>query len=176
MVLTWLVLLVAGTAVGLPPDGELRVAYRQLQEGKLSEVFWETTLSCWEGTCSLTAISFGPCVETPGLGTVWFPGARTITTRTGELLLTKVGATVLEAEERGLGTTIRYRWSFTTVEDTSTGRVGRRQKRMFGNLTGFSGSAVHPHPSLQTWDLVPFEGQLVKAHPACDLAVTGVPK
>jgi hypothetical protein len=163
-------------AAGLPPNGDLRVAYRQLQNGKLSEVFWETTLTCWEGTCSLTAISFGACLETPGLGRVWFPGARTVITGRDEFLVTKVGATVLEAEERGLGTTIKYRWSFTTIEDTNAGKVGRRQNRMFDNLTGFSGSAIHPHPSLQTWELIPFKGQLVKAQPECDLAVAGVPK
>jgi hypothetical protein len=94
------ILLAAATAAVFPPNGELRVAYRQLQNGKLSEPFWESVLNCSEDTCSLIAISFGACVDMPRLGKVFFPVARTITTGTPEFVITQVGPTTLEAEER----------------------------------------------------------------------------
>jgi len=169
----------AAATLQLPPNGELRVAYRQLQAGKLSEPFWHLTLRCWEGTCTLREIGFGACVARPGVGRVWLPGARTMTSRTQEFVLTEVGERALEAEERGKGTTIKYRWLFTTLEDASAKREGRRQKRIFGSLTGFSGAAVRSAPfadKILTWELVPFKGRFVKTKPACDLALEGLPE
>jgi hypothetical protein len=168
----------ASTALQLPPNGELRVAYRQLQAGKLSEPFWHLTLRCWEGVCTLREIGFGAWMEMAGVGKVWLPGARTMTSGTAEFVLTTVGAGTLEAEERGDGTTIKYRWSFTTTEDVNARGEARRQDKVFSRLTGFSGAAVRRSPfaeKILAWELVPFTGWLVKPQPACEMALEGVP-
>jgi hypothetical protein len=166
------VLLLAGTTgLASPPNGELRVAYRQLEGGRPSEVFWESTLSCGAGACSLTHIAFGGCVNWGTLGRIWFPGVRTVKTETGELVITKVDTNSLEAQERGLGTTITYRWSFTTAVGSS------KAHSQFGKLTSFSASAVHADSRGQnTWEFMPFKGELVKIPLACELAVAGVPE
>lgn len=101
-----------------------------------------------------------------------------MTSGTGEFLLTTVGAGMLEAEERGDGTTIKYRWSFTTTEDLNPRREARRQDKLFSRLTGFSGAAVRSSPfteKILTWKLVPFTGWLVKPQPAWEMALEGVP-
>lgn len=163
----------------VPPNGELVVAYRQLEAGKLSEPFWEATLRCWEGSCMLTVIGFGSCMGDARMGRGWQPWSRTIGTGTEEFVLTRVADSLIEAEERGSGTTIKYRWSFTTVEDTDARKEGRRQTRLFAGLIAFSGAAVRSSPLLDrptTWELVPFKGARVRVRPACEMFVAGVPE
>ena len=41
------------------PNGELAVAYRQLQEGKLSEAVFQNWLECSGGQCVLTTLTRG---------------------------------------------------------------------------------------------------------------------
>ena len=45
----------------MPPNGELRVAYRQSEGGKLSESVHHVALGCSDGRCSLTTLTLNQC-------------------------------------------------------------------------------------------------------------------
>jgi hypothetical protein len=160
-----LVLAAAGSAASeLPPNGSLRVAYRQLERGKLSTTFVDSLLVCSEGLCRLTEIVFGPCVEGAG-GRWWIPAAQTVTTTSGELVITKVGARELEAEDRRVrDSTVKYRWRFNTAD------MGLGLGRAFAGVTDFSGSVVENTPQGQVvrWTLVPLKGRSIRMPLNCD--------
>jgi hypothetical protein len=161
-----LVLAAAGSAARseLPPNGSLRVAYRQLERGKLSATVFDSLLVCSEGVCRLTEIVLGPCVDGDG-GQGWIPGAQTVTTTSGELVITKVGARDLEAEDRRVReSTVKYRWRFNTAD------MGPGLGRAFAGVTDFSGSVVENTPQRQgvRWTLVPLKGRSVRMPLNCD--------
>jgi len=153
------------------PNGSLRVAYRQLEDGKLSETFFDSILICSEGVCRLTEIAFGPCVDGAG-GRGWFPGAQTVTTQSGELAITKLAVGELEAEDRRVrDSTVKYRWRFKTAD------MGAGARRAFAGVTEFSGSVVEhtPQGSAVRWTLVPMRGLSIRVPLNCDsVFVTGV--
>ena len=156
-----------------PPNGSLRVGYRQLEHGALSTTFFDSILVCSEGACRLTEIAFGPCVSGSG-GQGWIPGAQTVTTKSGELVITKLGSGELAAEDRRVPrSTVKYRWRFNTAD------MGPGLARAFAGVTEFSGKVVDNTAGGQVvrWTLVPLAGQSIRLPLNCDhVFINGVPR
>src|SRR5262249_45140391 len=62
------------------PDGELAVAYRQLQDGKLSQAVFQNWLECSNGECTWTTLILGQCIAG-----AFYPKIQRWTTREGSL-------------------------------------------------------------------------------------------
>lgn len=166
-----------------PPNGELKVAYRQLEEGELSDHVHHTVLSCLDGQCSLTAVTLNRCV--PYFGEqVFYPLVERTSTAEGNLSVVEVRDGELVAEERYKGALFKLRYTYTVRSNPELSRAVRlRQTRWFDKLTGFSGGVVKDSPwvgKVITWQLVPikvpFKGALAVVEPRCKILLDGVPE
>lgn len=123
------------------PDGELAVAYRQRENGKLSQQVFQNWLECSAGECTLTTLTLGQCIAG-----AFYPKLQRWTTRDGSLSTDLVAPGVLHAEFKEGGATFQLRFTFESS--------GRR----FGRLREFSGGVVKQSDVLNrviTWELVP---------------------
>ncbi len=180
--------LMAGTALaqqvsprGTPPNGKLEVAYRQLQDGKLSDSVHLLSLWCTDGQCSLTTVTVNQCMDT-GDGAGFYPKVERTETREGALSVVETSAGSLVAEESLGVSTFRYQFTYSTRTDAEFSKSMRvRGPRWFDKLTGFSGGAVKHSTIAQrvlAWELAPVRarvGELALIEPKCKIAVFGIP-
>ena len=144
------------------PDGELAVAYRQLQEGKLSEAVFQNWLQCSGGHCTLTTLTLGQC-----LAGAWYPKIQRWSTAAGDLSVATSGSDVVRAEFKEEGAAFQLRFVFE--------RDGARFRR----LTDFGGGVTKQSEVMNrvmTWELVPhrlIDGSVTLRCPA---SLDGVPK
>jgi hypothetical protein len=144
------------------PDGELAVAYRQLQDGKLSEAVFQNWLECSGGQCVLTTLTLGQC-----LAGAWYPKIQRWSTATGDLSVTLAGSGVVRAEFSEAGAAFQFRFVF----DSGGAR--------FGRLTSFSGGVAKQSEVLNrviTWELVPHRLTEGNVTFSCPASVDGVLK
>jgi len=144
------------------PNGELAVAYRQLQQGKLSEAVFQNWLECSEGQCVLTTLTLGQC-----LAGAWYPKIQRWSTSAGDLSVAAAALGVVRAEFREAGAAFQLRFGFDPV--------GAR----FGRLTSFSGGVTKQSDVLNqviTWELVPHRVADGNITFGCPASVDGVPK
>src|SRR5262245_23138842 len=78
------------------PNGSLRVAYQQKQDGELSESVHQVDLWCSDGVCSLTTLSLNQCLPY-GEGQAFFPKVERTSTLEGNLRSAEVKPGVLVA-------------------------------------------------------------------------------
>jgi len=161
------------------PNGTLRVAYRQLSNGELSKSVHQLQLSCWNGACSMTALTLNQCADFPD-GRFFYPQVERSSTREGNLSVRSQGDTVLIAEEKDAETTFRYRFEYTIkLNERLQKELGLQFNKFFGYLTGFSGAAVKDSTILGqviSWDLVPLQGRFPRIKLDCDVTLDGVPE
>lgn len=164
---------------GEPPNGKLRVAYRQLQEGKLSDSVHHIRLWCSAGRCSMTTLTLNQCTPTD-TGPAFYPHVERSSTEERNLSVIEISEGVLLAEEEGPETTFKYRFTYTVRSNPELSKmVGSRTIRWFDRLTGFSGAAIKQSVLLGkviTWELVPLKGRLARIKAGCDIALDGVPE
>lgn len=162
----------------LIPNGTLRVAYQQREEGKLSEAVHQIELWCWNNECSLTTLSLNQVVETH-LGNGFFPKVERSSTSDGSLIVKRLGKGFIELEEKNEAV-FTYRFSFTVRENAETSKLlGAKHGYYFDKLTDFSGGAVKSSTILNkiiSWDLVPLKGNLVSVKPLGNFFLSGVPE
>jgi hypothetical protein len=143
------------------PSGELAVAYRQLEDGKLSEAVFQNWLECSEGICSLTTLTLGQCVAGAG-----YPKIQRWSTSGGDLSVGVAAPGVLRAEFREAGAVFQLRFGFETN--------GVR----FGRLTSFSGGVTKQSAVLDrvlSWQLVPLRLLDGNVTLRCPASLNGVP-
>lgn len=164
---------------GEPPNGGLRVAYRQLQEGKLSESVHHVSLWCHDGRCSMTTLTLNQCMDL-GRGPAFYPQIERSSTEERNLSVVEVSDGLLLAEETFTETTFKYRFTYTVRSNPELAKVVRsRTIRWFDRLTGFSGAAVKQSVLLGkaiAWELSPLKGLLPRIKAACSIALDGIPE
>lgn len=160
-----------------PPNGELRVAYRQQEDGKLSDSVHHVTLECVRGECSLTTLTLNRCEAGR-----FYPGIERVSTSEGNLSVIEIRDGVLEAEARHPQTTMKYRFTYTTISDQEAlKRLQRLQLggKWFRDLTGFSGAVVKQSDILDeviSWKLIPLKGRFPRIEVGCQIMLDGVPE
>jgi hypothetical protein len=149
------------------PALKLAVAYRQLEDGKLSDRVFVGQLNCSGDSCELLTAVLNWCVRLPETGKGFLIGLTRDATDDGSLEIVQVsdskdGPRVLVLKKH-LGTAeITYRFGFSSLDPT--------------RLTSFDGAAVQPwHKRVKTWTLVPSKGRFVRWSPDCPIVLEGVP-
>jgi hypothetical protein len=167
-----------GFAADWPPNGSLKVAYRQLSEGKLSESVHHITLWCGDGRCSLTTLSLNQCGQSGKKGE-FYPRVERTSTQEGNLFLTETTNGELGAEEKHPEATFKYRFTYKVRQDPELSKIFRsKQTRWFGDLTGFTGAVVKDSSVLGkiiSWELIPLKGKSPRIQAACQIMLDGVP-
>jgi len=161
------------------PVGNATVAYRQLTDGKLSDMVFLSKLSCSGDNCELFTVSLNWCL----LGLLDDVKTSTIAidrTSTEDMSLQVVEVQyekrqgVLVAKERVEGAEITYRFGFSLRDKTF------EDAPWIESLTSFEGVAVKPltlpDNKMSTWTLVPFKGRYSRWTPDCPLVLEGVPE
>lgn len=160
------------------PNGGLEVAYRQLENGKLSESVHNLILACADGECELTTLTLNQCGDFYE-GKSFYPKIETSSTRAGNLIIRTIGIGAIEIEEKK-SATFKYRFNYTTKTNPSLSKlIGSRTDLYFNKLINFSGAAVKQSDILNkviSWELVPLKGESVIIKPACSIYLKGVPK
>jgi hypothetical protein len=135
------------------PDGELSIAYRQLQNGQLSQAVFQDHLRCFKGRCALVTLTLNQC-----FGDKFFPKIQEWSTDgkgwDGGLLLRLVAPDVILAEHIIQGARFQKRFTFTLTKLPTTGEP------WFGDVKNFSGGVVKDSDILDkviTWELVPLK-------------------
>jgi len=144
------------------PNGELAVAYRQLEDGKLSQAVFQNWLECSDGQCVLTTLTLGQC-----LGGAWYPKIQRWSTAAGDLSVAVAGPGVVRVELKEAGAAFQLRFGFDSA--------GSR----FGRLTSFSGGVTKQSDVLNrviTWELVPHRLADGNVTLGCPASVNGVPR
>lgn len=163
----------------VPPNGSLNVAYRQLEQGQLSEFVHQLELQCWDARCSVTILSLNQCMQSSA-GLAFYPKVQRSSTDDGDLKVIRVSPGLLEAEQKLEGTRFLYRFSYIEREDPGLRqRLGLRNSRFFERLSAFSGSAVKSSEVLGkvvSWDLVPLKGASAFVEARCKIMLDGVPE
>lgn len=132
------------------PDGELRIAYRQVQDGESSRTVFQNYLECDRGHCTLTTLTLNQCI----FG-AFYPKIQHWRTDDGSLSVKLVAPDVVAAELQEQGATFQLRFTFDVREDQLLGRP------IFGKLRDFSGGVVKQSSALDkvlTWELAPLRG------------------
>jgi hypothetical protein len=162
----------------LPPNGSLKVAYRQLLEGKLSESIHHLVLWCGDGQCNLTTLTLNQCGSWDERK-VFYPKVERTSTEERNLSVTELSSGVLAAEERHAETTFKYRFTYKPRTDPKLSKLTRLQgTRWFGDLTGFSGAVVKDSSIMKkvvSWELVPLKGRSPIIEATCKILLDGVP-
>jgi hypothetical protein len=156
------------------PDGTLRIAYRQLDNGQLADWVHQVQLSCHQGDCLLTTLTLNQCASLPSGERVSYPKVESSSTHMGDLAVKMVAANTVEAVERQGDATLRYRFIFAEPRRLS-GAAGSA----FGDVLDFSGSVFTdtPRPSdRQAWEMAPVVGHLVPMEAQCKLMLDGLPR
>jgi hypothetical protein len=165
----------------LLPNGALRVSYRQLQEGKLSESVHNAELLCLDGQCSLTTLTLNQCRLFDQHEKVFMPKIERTSTREGNLSVIVIDKGTILAEENDSEATYKYRFTYKDRSEPQFSKaVGIRTTLWFKELTGFSGGAIKQSPTLGkviSWELVPLKW-VNNAPPiievACKILLNGV--
>jgi hypothetical protein len=149
------------------PTLKLVIAYRQLEDGRLSDRVFEGQLNCSGDSCELLTAVLNWCVRLPETGKGFLIGLTRDATDDGSLEIVQVsdskdGQNVLVLKKH-LGTAeITYRFGFSSLDPT--------------RLTSFDGAAVQPwHNRVKTWTLVPSKGRFVRWSPDCPIVLEGIP-
>jgi len=176
--LVTIIVATSGLAADWPPNGELSVAYRQLEEGKLSEGVHRIGLWCLDGRCSVTTLTLNQCWPFAE-GRSFYPKVVRTSTEEGNLWLKETANGELSAEEKYSGATFKYRFTYKIREDSELSKMTRtKQTRWFGDLTGFSGAVLKDSSILDkiiSWQLIPLKGRFPKVEAACRMLLDGVP-
>jgi hypothetical protein len=157
----------------LPPNGELSVAYRQFQDGKLSKTVHHLTLSCIDGSCSLTTLTLNQCMILGGVK-AFYPKVQRTSTSEGNLSVI-VRDNNLVVKEKLEGTEFTYNFKYSTTKKRP-GVLG--PENFFGHLTAFSGAAVKYSTLLDkviSWECVPLKGISPTIEAGCKIVLDGVP-
>jgi hypothetical protein len=134
----------------LPPNGTLRIAYRQLQEGKLSESVHHVELFCRDGQCSLTTLTLNQCRLFDLHEKFFMPKIERTSTREGNLSVVVIDKGTILAEENDGEATYKYRFTYKDRSEPQFSKaVGVRTTLWFKELTGFSGGAIKQSTSLE---------------------------
>jgi hypothetical protein len=156
------------------PNGSLSVAYRQSEDGKLGESVFQVTLSCWDGTCSLTSLSLNQC----GFG-AFYPKVERWSTDERGFSVAEIAPGRILVEQQGEAQ-MTYEFRYTTRDNPSLAqRLQLKRSRFFENLTGFSGAAVKYSPVQQkviSWNFVPLRGRNPRVRANCEILLDGVPE
>ncbi len=160
-----------------PPNGGLKVAYRQRVEGKLSESVHYISLWCSDGQCSLTSLTLNQ--RFPG-DDYYYPKIERTSTQEGNLSVSEIRDGVLIVEEKHSGATIKYRFTYTVRSDQELSKmVNLQQVRWFEDLNAFSGALVKYSSILKkvvSWEFVPLKGRSPIIKTACKIMLDGVPE
>ncbi len=162
----------------LPPNGELKVAYRQFQEGELGKSVHHLTLFCIDGDCSLTTLTLNQCM--PGLDNImsFYPKIQRTTVAEGNTSVIVFRNEVV-VKEKIDGTEFTYNFKYTVKKRPKLSKdFGLRQEKWFDELTGFSGAAVKYSTILNkviTWEFVPLKGRSPIIEAECKIMLDGVP-
>ena len=150
------------------PNGILKVAYRQLTGGKLSDSVHQTELFCWNSVCSLSVLTLNRCMDG-----AFYPAIERFSTLEGNLSVSRPKSdTVLIVDVKLPDITLEYRFEYAIKSD-------EQSNKFFGDLTGFSGAAVKNSTILGriiSWDFVPLQGRYPKIKLDCDVSLDGVPE
>jgi hypothetical protein len=109
------------------PSGSVSVAYRQLEQGELSESVHELTLSCWEGQCTLSTLTLNQCLPSSN-GPAFVPKVQRSSTADRTLMIRGEGPDVLRAEKRSMEP------SSSTASHISLAALLRRSRRRLAFL------------------------------------------
>lgn len=163
----------------IPPNGTLTVAYRQMEQGKLSESVHQVELSCWDGRCSLSSLTLNQCLPSSD-GPAFFPKVQRSSTEEGDLIVRVIEAGTLEAEESMDGARFLYRFSYQERNDSTLAKlVQLSSARFFTGVTGFSGSVIKNSDVLGkiiSWDMSPLKGAFAFVEAKCKFMLNGVPE
>jgi len=142
----------SATAQGLP-NGTLEVAYRQRQDGKLSDSLHLVTLGCFNDHCTLRTVTLNQCGE---VGSPIFVEDTTTATRLNVVELSRTALTetdkfariathrgVILAEEQESVSHLKYQFTYLGRPQPDTARAHRlRNTFFFSSTVGFSGAMV----------------------------------
>jgi len=169
--LTCLVLAdVAHTAELRVPNASLEVTVRQKQNGELGKGLHLFHLLCWDGACSLTALSLNQCGPAGSGKPAFFPKVQRTSTAEGSLTVRSVG-NVLEARQRmtDIG------GESTTVLRFTYGMSG--SPAMANRVIAFSGAYIKDSTILKrvtTVEYVPLIGAFSEVVLDCAALLPGV--
>ena len=159
------------------PNGSLKVAYRMLEDGKLSDSVHQIELQCWNSRCSLTTVTLNQCLPFSA-GPAFYPKVERSATDDGDLSIASSRPGGLDLRQEMAGTTTTYRLTFTVRQDAALAqRLRSRGTTFFSDLVAFSGVAVRNSGVLQkvlSWELVPLKGHSVQVEPLCKIQVDGL--
>ena len=160
------------------PNGSVTVAYRQLDDRKLSDSVHQVELSCWDDECSLTTLTLNQCMPF-SKGTAFYPKVQQSSTAEGDLVVRALSDGVVEATEALAGTSLSYRFSYSSIaQPERAARLGTKRDIFFTGLRDFSGAAVRSSDVLQkvvAWELVPLRGASVLVEARCRILLDGIP-
>lgn len=186
ILLAGLSLLCSSPALAGPPaqtvlaNGSLKIAYRQVEDGKEGRSIHLMELECFNGHCSLTTLTLNQCMDMPFLGNVFYPKIQRSRSGEGNLKVRMVAPGRLVAEELMDGATFTYNYQFTTKKEPEFAKAwGLKTDVFFDKLTGFSGAAVKHSSILDkvvSWQLSPMKGSPAKVNLDCSALVDGLPE
>ena len=160
------------------PNGSLSVAYRQMEDGKLSDSVHQAELFCWNGECRLTTVTLNQCLPSSD-GPAFFPKVERSSTTDGELAVRNAGVGVIDVEQLMGGARFLYRFSYRERPDPALAKTFRlSSSRFFSALTNFSGSVIKTSDVLDkvvSWDLKPLKGAFAFVEAKCKMMLNGVP-
>lgn len=139
------------------PNGEWAIAYRQLQDGKLSQAVFQTYLRCSDGECTLLTLTLNQCIVADAARTVFYPKIQQWSTNggwNGYMSVARPAPDVLLAAYQLDGAVFRMRFTFRTVAHPSI----NGGKPFPAEIKEFSGGVVKDSAisgKIITWELVP---------------------
>lgn len=143
------------------PDGEYAIAYRQLQDGKLSQAVFQNWLECVDGACTLTTLTIGQCIAG-----AWYPKVQRWSTGAGDLSVIASAPQTLSVQFKAGEATFRLRLEF------------EQGGPWFRKVTSFSGGVVKDSAVLDrviTWEFVPLHSSDAELTPSCPVSVDALP-
>ena len=161
------------------PNGELKIAYRQKHEGKLSEFLYQVVLACYNDRCSLTTLTLNQCFDLPG-GRGFFPKVERSSTDEGTLKVYVAKDDVIIAQETYPSITLKYRFEYTVNKDKSLQAIGKlKSDAFFKEIKGFSGAVAKDSDIVGkaiSWEMIPLKGRNPRVKFDCEGIVFGIPE
>ena len=152
------------------PNASLEVTVRQKEEDKLDRGLHLFHLFCWEGDCSLTALTLNQCFPGGPVGSgkpAFFPKIERYSTREGNLKVTNLSDVLQVNIDIGASTTTTLRFGYAVSGSSA----------MADRVTGFSGGYVKSSEILKrviTVEYVPLIGAFHEILLVCAVLLQGV--
>lgn len=154
------------------PNTNLRLTVQQKEEGNINKGFHILELSCWDGNCSLSAVSLNQCMKSGSGEKAFYPRVQYSTTWMGNLKVSNEGSTLVVQET---GSDIAGDYVVNLRFDYEP--VGK--DKIVNRLVGFSGGYVKNSVLLKkvlTTDYVPVPKARQVMKLDCGVLLLGIDK